>query len=162
MGALLDIADLHTEIALRHGVAHAVNGVSLHVDEQETLGIVGESGCGKSMTALSIMRLLPTGGHITSGHVHFDGTDLVGQPESAMRRIRGNAIGMVFQDPLTSLNPTGRIGDQVAEAVLLHRNVSRAQAGREPPRCSAWSACRVRWSGWIPTRTSCPGGCVSG
>ncbi len=128
MATLLDIEDLHTQITLRHGVARAVDGVSLHVDEQEILGIVGESGCGKTMTALSIIQLLPSGGHVTSGHVFFDGVDLVRQPESAMRRLRGNDIGMVFQDPLTSLNPTVRIGDQIAEAVLLHRNVSRQQA----------------------------------
>ncbi|MBN9609191.1 MAG: dipeptide ABC transporter ATP-binding protein [Actinobacteria bacterium 69-20] len=128
MATLLDIEDLQTQITLRHGVARAVDGVSLHVDEQEILGIVGESGCGKTMTALSIIQLLPSGGHITSGHVFFDGVDLVRQPESALRRVRGNDIGMVFQDPLTSLNPTVRIGDQIAEAVLLHRKVSRQQA----------------------------------
>jgi peptide/nickel transport system ATP-binding protein len=125
---LLEIDDLRTHIRLKQGVVRAVDGVSLHVDEGETLGIVGESGCGKTMTALSIMQLLPTGGHIVGGAIRLSGQAISGLDADGMRRIRGNEIGMIFQDPLTSLNPTMTVGRQIAEAVLLHREVSRQQA----------------------------------
>jgi len=125
---LLEISDLHTEIRLRQGVVHAVDGVSLQVEHGETLGIVGESGCGKTMTALSIMNLLPTGGHITGGSITLAGTEISGLSDDALRNVRGNEIGMVFQDPLTSLNPTMTVGKQISEAVLLHREVSKEQA----------------------------------
>jgi peptide/nickel transport system ATP-binding protein len=125
---LLEIEDLHTQIKLRQGVVRAVDGVSLHVDEGETLGIVGESGCGKTMTALSIMNLLPVGGHITDGQVRLSGIAISELDQQAMRRVRGNDIGMIFQDPLTSLNPTMTVGRQIAEAVMLHRNASKEQA----------------------------------
>jgi peptide/nickel transport system ATP-binding protein len=128
VSSLLEITDLHTEIRLKHAVVHAVDGISLHVDTGETLGIVGESGCGKTMTALSIMKLLPVGGHITSGSVKFDGRDLAALGPDEMRNVRGNEIGMIFQDPLTSLNPTMTIGKQIAEAVMLHRDATREQA----------------------------------
>jgi peptide/nickel transport system ATP-binding protein len=124
MTALLTIEDLKTEIQLRRSVVHAIDGVSLAVEAGECLGIVGESGCGKTMTALSIMRLLPGGGYITGGTITLDGTELTGLSEDGMRHIRGNQVGMVFQDPLASLNPTMTIGDQIAESVRLHRGVS--------------------------------------
>jgi len=125
---VVTIEDLHTDIALRHGVARPVGGVSLTVGKGETLGLVGESGCGKTMTALSIMRLLPPGGRISGGSIRFGDTDLVTADEAGMRAIRGNRVGMIFQDPITSLNPCMTIGDQVAETVLLHRDATRAQA----------------------------------
>jgi len=125
---LLEITDLRTEIRLKQGVVHAVDGVSLHVDPGETLGIVGESGCGKTMTALSIMQLLPNGGYITGGSITLAGQEISSLSLEEMRRIRGNEIGMIFQDPLTSLNPTMTVGKQIAEAVKLHRSVSTEQA----------------------------------
>jgi peptide/nickel transport system ATP-binding protein len=125
---LLEITDLRTEIKLREGVVHAVDGVSLSVEAGETLGIVGESGCGKTMTALSIMRLLPPGGQIAGGSISLNGQPISALPEDDLRNIRGNEIGMIFQDPLTSLNPTMTVGHQIAEAVLLHRDVSKDQA----------------------------------
>jgi len=125
---LLDISDLRTEIRLRQGVVHAVDGVTLQVEAGETLGIVGESGCGKTMTALSIMNLLPSGGHIAGGSIKLNGQELSTLSEESMRSIRGNEIGMIFQDPLTSLNPTMTIGKQIAEVVSLHREVSKEQA----------------------------------
>ena len=128
MAPLLEITGLRTEIRLRHSVVHAVDGVNLHVEAGETLGIVGESGCGKTMTALSIMNLLPTGGHITAGQIKLAGTAINELDEAAMRHVRGNEIGMIFQDPLTSLNPTMTVGAQIAEAVQLHREVSKEQA----------------------------------
>jgi peptide/nickel transport system ATP-binding protein len=127
MAPLLDIADLHTEIRLRRATVHAIDGVSLTVDEGECLGIVGESGSGKTMTALSIMRLLPSGGHVTGGHIYLDGKDIAALSEEKMDQVRGNQIGMIFQDPLTSLNPTMTIGDQIAESVRLHRGASKAE-----------------------------------
>ncbi len=128
MAPLLEITDLRTEIRLKQGVVHAVDGVTIHVETGETLGIVGESGCGKTMTALSIMQLLPTGGHITSGSITLSGQEISSFSVDDMRRIRGNEIGMIFQDPLTSLNPTMTVGRQIAEAVKLHRGVSNEQA----------------------------------
>jgi peptide/nickel transport system ATP-binding protein len=125
---LLDIRDLRTEIRLRQGVVHAVDGVSFQVEAGETLGIVGESGCGKTMTALSIMNLLPGGGSIAGGSIQLNGQELSNLSDENMRKIRGNEIGMIFQDPLTSLNPTMTIGRQIAEVVSLHRDVSHEQA----------------------------------
>ncbi len=128
MAPLLEITDLRTEIRLKQGVVHAVDGVTIHVEPGETLGLVGESGCGKTMTALSIMQLLPTGGHITGGSISLSGQEISSFSVDDMRRIRGNEIGMIFQDPLTSLNPTMTVGKQIAEAVKLHRGVNNEQA----------------------------------
>jgi peptide/nickel transport system ATP-binding protein len=125
---VLEIENLHTNIKLRQGTVHPVDGVYLHVEPGETLGIVGESGCGKTMTALSIMGLLPVGGSIAEGKIFLDGRQISGLSEEQMRSVRGNEIGMIFQDPLTSLNPTMTVGKQIAEAVLLHREVSKQQA----------------------------------
>jgi peptide/nickel transport system ATP-binding protein len=128
LAPLLDIRDLHTEIRLRRSTTRAVDGVSLTVDPGECLGIVGESGSGKTMTALSVMRLLPNGGRITNGQILLDGTDIAAAGEQKMEDVRGNLVGIIFQDPLTSLNPTMTIGDQIAETVRLHRGASRKEA----------------------------------
>src|ERR1700678_1025965 len=128
MSPVLEVTDLRTEIRLRKATVHAVDGVSLTVHPGECLGIVGESGSGKSMTALSIMRLLPQGGHITGGTITLDGTELTALSEDQLPAIRGNEIGMVFQDPMTSLNPTMKIGDQIAESVRIHRGTSKQDA----------------------------------
>jgi len=128
MAPLLEIEDLHTEIRLRSATVHALEGVSLTVEAGECLGIVGESGSGKTMTALSVMQLLPPGGHITGGRVLLDGQVISALDDEAMRHVRGNEIGMIFQDPMTSLNPTMTIGDQIAETVRLHRGADRQVA----------------------------------
>jgi peptide/nickel transport system ATP-binding protein len=125
---VLEITDLRTEIRLKNSVVRAVDGVSLSVRAGECLGLVGESGCGKTMTARSIMRLLPPGGVITSGSVLLAGTDLTQLPEPAMQKVRGNEIGMVFQDPSSCLNPTMTVGRQIAESVIVHRGASRQAA----------------------------------
>jgi peptide/nickel transport system ATP-binding protein len=128
MAPLLQIEDLHTEIRLRSATVYALDGVSFTVEPGECLGIVGESGSGKTMTALSIMQLLPPGGHITSGHIQLDGKVISTLDDDAMRHVRGNEIGMIFQDPMTSLNPTMTIGDQIAETVRLHRGADKQTA----------------------------------
>ena len=128
MTSLLELDDLQTRIRLRSGTVRAVDGLSLEVGAGETLGIVGESGCGKTMTAMSIMRLLPRGGYIAGGEIRLDGRDLVTLSDPELRKVRGNEIGMVFQDPMTSLNPTMMIGRQIAEVVLAHRDVSKDKA----------------------------------
>jgi peptide/nickel transport system ATP-binding protein len=128
MAPLLQLDDLRTEIRLRRSVVHALDGVSLHVDPGECVGIVGESGCGKTMTALSVMQLLPPGGRITGGRVLLGSEEISALGDDEMCRIRGNEVGMVFQDPMTSLNPTITIGDQIAETVRLHRGAGRKAA----------------------------------
>ena len=128
MTRLLELDDLQTRIRLRSGTVRAVDGLTLDVDAGETLGIVGESGCGKTMAAMSIMRLLPRGGYIAGGEIRLNGRDLVKLSDAELRQVRGNEIGMVFQDPMTSLNPTMTIGRQVAEVVRTHREVSKGKA----------------------------------
>ena len=125
---MLQLRDLRTEFHLREGSVVAVDGVSLDVDEGECVGIVGESGCGKSTTGLSIMRLLPNNGHLTGGSVTLLGRDLAGLSEKEMRSVRGDEVALIPQDPMTSLNPTITIGRQIAEGVLIHRSVSRPEA----------------------------------
>ena len=126
---LLVVDGLQTFFDLRHGVVKAVNGVSFSLRPHETLAIVGESGCGKSVTALSLMRLVPDPpGRIAGGSVELDGTDLLQLSERAMRSVRGKDIAMIFQEPMTSLNPVLTIGGQIAEVLLLHEDLSRQQA----------------------------------
>ncbi len=129
MSALLEVEDLGTWFYTRQGIVKAVDGVDFHVASGETLAIVGESGCGKSMTALSLMRLIPDPpGRIVSGSVKLGGRDLLQISEEEMRRVRGNDISMIFQEPMTSLNPVMTIGKQIAEALILHRDMDRKAA----------------------------------
>ncbi len=128
MPCLLSIKDLRTVFSTARGTIKAVDGVSLDLNAGETLGIVGESGCGKTMLALSVMRLIPSGGQIAAGHIMFDGQDLLSLPEEAMREKRGKDVAMIFQEPMTSLNPVLRIGDQIAEAIRLHQHVPDKEA----------------------------------
>jgi oligopeptide/dipeptide ABC transporter ATP-binding protein len=125
---VLEVEGLRTEFHLRRSNVVAVDDVSFHVDEGECVGVVGESGCGKTTTGLSIMKLLPSVGHIGGGKVNLLGRDLVPLSEKEMCKVRGNDVGMIFQDPLTSLNPTMTIGRQIAESVRLHRGASKEQA----------------------------------
>ena len=125
---LLQIKNLHTDIEIRSGVVRALSGVDLHVNPGETLGIVGESGSGKTMTALSLMGLLPQGGKVSSGSIILEGQDLTKMPLHLKRKMRGTKVGMIFQDPLTSLNPTMKIGLQVCEPLRVHEKLSKRAA----------------------------------
>ncbi len=129
MATLLEVKDLRTEFHTQDGIVHAVNGVSFSVDEGETLGLVGESGCGKSVSVLSVMRLIPQPpGKITTGQVIFQGRDLLKVDDEEIRSVRGNKIAMVFQDPMTSLNPVLTINTQISEALELHLGMTKEQA----------------------------------
>src|SRR5450756_2379478 len=127
--ALLEVRDLVVRFRTHDGTVYAVNGVSLDVEQGETLGLVGESGCGKSVTNLAVMRLLPRpAGRVEGGQVCFEGIDLAAVPESQMRELRGRDIAMIFQDPMTSLNPVLTIEEQMVETIRAHREVSKAAA----------------------------------
>src|ERR1044072_8540456 len=128
MGHLLEVKDLRTHFPTRAGLVRAVDGVSFYLDRGELLGLVGESGCGKSITALSVMRLIAPPGKIIGGEILFDGKDLLKLSDSEMREMRGDDIAMIFQDPMTSLNPVFTVGEQIAEALRLHRKMSQKQA----------------------------------
>ena len=131
MGTLLRVKDLQTHFFTEEGVVRAVDGVSYEVDEGETLGLVGESGCGKSVSALSILRLIPNPpGKVVAGEVWFEDQDILKLDEDEIRHIRGNRIAMVFQEPMTSLNPVLTIGRQVTEALELHLRMDRQAANR--------------------------------
>jgi len=126
--SLLEVRDLHTSFFTPAGEVKAVNGLSFQLDEGKVLGIVGESGSGKSVTAYSILQILTSPGRIVSGSIKLHGDELVGKSDEEMRKIRGNKISIIFQDPMTSLNPTFTIGNQLMEAILLHTSRNREQA----------------------------------
>jgi oligopeptide/dipeptide ABC transporter ATP-binding protein len=128
MPHLLEVEDLQTHFPTRAGLVKSVDGVSFHIDEGEMLGLVGESGCGKSITALSVMRLISSPGKIAGGSIRFKGEELTTATDARMREIRGNDIAMIFQDPMTSLNPVFTVGEQIAEALRLHRKLDKKQA----------------------------------
>ncbi len=129
--SLLEVRNLRTSFPTAEGLVHAVDNVSFTVKRGEALALVGESGCGKSVTAMSIMRLVATPGRITGGEIRYKGKNLAQLSESDMRKVRGNDIAMVFQEPMTSLNPVFKIGAQVAEAIRIHRKVSKKEAWKQ-------------------------------
>ncbi len=128
MAQRLVVNNLQSYFFTRRGLVKAVNDISFTIDQGETLALVGESGCGKSMTALSLLRLLPEPGKIVGGEIFLDGCDILHLPDIEMRRIRGNDISMIFQEPMTSLNPVLRIGEQIAEVLRLHQGATTAEA----------------------------------
>jgi len=131
MDALLDVSDLRTRFHTPEGTVYAVNGVSFHVDKGETLAVVGESGCGKSVSMLSVLKLIPIPpGEIVCGSAFYKGEDLLAKPESRMEEVRGNEIAMIFQDPMTSLNPVLTIGYQITESLITHLAMGK-QAAKE-------------------------------
>lgn len=132
MSKLLDVSDLKVTFGTRYGTVTALDSVSFHVDQGETLGIVGESGCGKSITALSLMGLIPTPpGKIAAGSIKFLGNELIGLPPAQLRSLRGSDMAMIFQEPMTSLNPVFTVGDQIAEAITLHQNLDHEKAFKQ-------------------------------
>jgi peptide/nickel transport system ATP-binding protein len=124
---MLEVSNLTVRLQTQRGPAEAIRSVSFQLRRGDTLGLVGESGCGKSMTAMALMGLLPESATVT-GSIQLDGKELVGQPDAVLRHLRGNRIGMIFQEPMTALNPVHTIGDQVAEPLRLHRGLSREAA----------------------------------
>jgi oligopeptide/dipeptide ABC transporter ATP-binding protein len=128
--SLLSVEDLRVEFSTQRGTVYAVNGVSFEISAGETLGIVGESGCGKSVTSLAILGILPRAGRVTGGRAVFEGRDLIGRPDRELRQIRGRDIAMIFQDPMTSLNPVLTVGRQIRESIDTHFDLDRKQAER--------------------------------
>ena len=125
---LLAVDDLRVEFWTDRGTIYAVNGVSFEISAGQTLGIVGESGCGKSVTSLALLGILPRAGRVAGGTAHFEGSNLFELSDREMRRIRGKDIAMIFQDPMTSLNPVLTIGYQIAEGLMRHRRLDRREA----------------------------------
>ena len=125
---LLEVKDLKTYFYTDEGVVKSVDGVSFSVDKGETLGVVGESGCGKSITSMSIMQLIGKPGKIVNGEIDFKGENLLNKDKEEMRKIRGKEIAMIFQEPMTSLNPVYTVGQQIMEAVLIHEDMTKEQA----------------------------------
>lgn len=140
MGKILEVKNLTVHIKTHKGVVQAVRGVDFYLNEQETLAVVGESGSGKSITMKGVMGILPKNGKVVEGSVMFQGNDLTKYSERQMQQVRGSEIAMIFQDPMTSLNPVTRVGDQIAEVILLHNKISKAEAGSVLWRC---------WSRWV-------------
>jgi len=130
MATLLEVKDLRTHFFTDDGIVRAVDGVTYDLDEGETIGLVGESGCGKSVSALSLLRLIPPPGRIVGGEVWFEGRDLLKLSENEIRHVRGNRIAMIFQEPMTSLNPVLTIGRQITEALELHLHMDRRSANK--------------------------------
>ncbi len=134
MTRILEVTDLSAHFPAEEGVVRAVDRVSFHVDEGETLGLVGESGCGKSVTALSLIRLVPPPGRLAGGRIVYKGIDLTALPEKEMRRYRGREIALVFQEPMTALNPVFTVGYQIAEGLIVHKMMKKKEALREAAR----------------------------
>ena len=160
---LLSVEGLCVEFATDSGTMSAVDGIDLAIERGGTLALVGESGCGKSMTALAIMGLVPEPpGRVAGGHIRFDGTELTALSPAERRGYRGNKIAMIFQEPMTSLNPAFTIGDQIGEGLIRHRGLSPAR--RPAPRrsrCCAGCICHSRNGAPLTTRTASRAGCVS-
>ena len=159
---LLEVHNLRTEFRSGGSVFAAVDGVSFSLAPGETLGIVGKSGCGKSVTSLSIMRLVPNPpGRIAAGEIRLEGRNLLDLPESEMRAVRGDAVSMIFQEPMTSLNPVQTVGEQIVEAIRLHRRSVPPRRAPAPSRCCGWSRSPRPRRGSTNIRTSFRAACAS-
>ena len=154
MSELLQVNNLETQFFTESGLVKAVDGISYHIDEHEIVGLVGESGCGKSVSQLSVMQLISSPGKIVGGEIIFDGQDLLEFKANGpkMRAIRGAKIAMIFQEPMTSLNPVLTIGRQLTETLELHMGLNRQDAKTRPSSCSVMWASPVRRIGSMITR----------
>ena len=161
-GPLLVVEDLHTSFRTQRGTVRAVDGVSFEVEEGKTLGIVGESGSGKTVLSRSIVGLLPPRDVIRSGTVHFAGHELTAMDDTALREVWGAELSMIFQDPMTALNPVKRIGDQIASRSNCTSAWTRPSPGRRRSSCCARSASPRPRSGCAGTRSGCREACASG
>ena len=159
---VLDVRGLQVQFPTREGVVTALDGLSLQVKAGEIVGLVGESGCGKSTAALSFMRLIPRPGRIVGGEILIDGQDILKLSDAEMRSLRGPTVAMIFQDALTALDPTMPVGKQIAEPLQIHKGMSAAAARRGPSSCSAMSGFPTLSGGSASTRTSSPAVCASG
>ena len=159
---LLDVTGLRVSFRTLAGAVHAVNGLDLRLAAGEIVGLVGESGSGKSVTSRAIMGLLPRRTSDVTGSVKLAGRELVGLPESEYRRVRGEQVAMIFQDPLTALDPLYRAGEQVAEALRFHKRLCARRRAPEWSSSSGPSVCLTPPAPPSVTPTSCPGGCASG
>ena len=163
MDVLLDVRDLQTQFTTSGGVVRAVDGVSWDVRAGETVALVGESGCGKSVSALSVVRLVAApAGRIVGGRILFKGRDLLALPDDEMRKMRGREIGMIFQEPMTSLNPVLTIGRQLTETLEIHLGMSPAQARARAGEILGLVASPIPSDGCASTRISSAAGCGSG
>lgn len=159
---LLDIRGLKTHFHTDDGWLHAVDGVDIAIDRGETVSVVGESGCGKSVTAMSVLKLIAMPpGRIVAGQILWRGRDLVPLPPAEMRRIRTREIAIVFQEPMTSLNPVYTVGEQIAEVLRLHEGLGRRAAMARASRCSSSFTSRHRNDACATIRTSSPAACAS-
>ena len=163
MADLLQVKNLQTSFFTPEGEVRAIDGISFEIAEGKTLGLVGESGCGKSVTSLSIMRLIPSPpGKIVGGEIIYRGKDLLKLGNEEMRKIRGNEISMIFQEPMTSLNPVFTVGNQIGEAIKLHQGLENRRPGRKPLKCCGWSRSPIRNPASTPIRISSPAACANG
>ena len=160
--ALLEVENLQTHFRTPGGINRAVDGVSFHVNEGETLAIVGESGCGKSVTSMSLMRLIPEPPGRIAGSIRFAGKDLLQLSDREMRAIRGNDISMIFQEPMTSLNPVLTVGRQIRETLMIHQGLGQAGGrGARDRDADRWSAFPSRSGACANIRISFPAACAS-
>ena len=160
--ALLEIRGLKTHFATDDGMVQAVDGVDLTIDRGETLGVVGESGCGKTVTAMSMLKLIAMPpGRIVAGQILWQGRDLVPLGRDEMGDIRGKEIAIIFQEPMTSLNPVYTVGEQIAEVVRRHEGLGRRAALGRPSRCCSWCRSRMPSGACTTIRTSSPAACAS-
>ncbi len=154
--ALLEIRNLSVEFQTAQGPFRAVDGVDLTLDEGEVLGVVGESGSGKSVTALALMGLLPWTAEVSADRLGFNGRDLLGLAPAERRRLVGKDMAMIFQEPMTSLNPCFTVGFQIMESLKTHLGAAAPSGARAPRNCSTWSASPTPRAACPPSRTSCP------
>jgi len=162
MAPLLEVKNLKTQFKSKDGIVKAVDDVSFVINKGETLGVVGESGSGKSVTALSVLRLVQSPGKVIGGEILFEGRDLLKLPDKEMRKIRGKDIAMIFQDPMTSLNPVLTIGRQLAEPLMTHLGLSEEQAPKSLLTCLKWLVSPMLRNVSGATRIISRVGCASG